>query len=67
MIKNLITKKEWSKPTNTETIYLTKKEADLLYEIVASQIDWREGGCLNDGDEVDEKKMKLAKSILTKI
>jgi hypothetical protein len=67
-ILNLVSKKEMKKETNTEVIYLTKKEQDLLYDIVQSQIDWQEGGCLiNDNQEVDKSKMKLAKSILTKI
>jgi hypothetical protein len=66
-ISGLVSKKEMKKETNTEAIYCTKAERELLWFIVNSQINWREGGCLNKDEEVDEKKMKLAKSVLEKI
>lgn len=55
----------------TTTIVLTKAEQNLLYEMVNSHIIWGEGGCLlkekGDTSKVDNKKMKLAESILKKI
>ena len=66
-IENLMSKKSEKEEKNTEAIYCTKDELDLLWEIVASQIEWQEDGCLIDGEEIDEKKMSLAKSLLKKI
>src|SRR3990167_5198575 len=37
---------------NSVAIYLAKPEQDLLYEIVNSQIQWREGGCLSKDDVI---------------
>ena len=51
------------------TIYnLSKKEVDLLYEMVNSHITWGEGGCLiNDNGKASLTKIKIAQGILKKI
>lgn len=49
------------------TKILTRKELELIFDIVATQIEWREGGCLNDGDKVDKRRMKQAEKIVGKL
>jgi hypothetical protein len=50
------------------TIKLTEQECKLIFEVLNTQINWGEGGCLiNEEGEADEKQIKTAKDIVYKI
>lgn len=50
-----------------KTIKLTEKQLNVLHYIVLTQIQWREGGCLGDGETINKKGMNTAKKILGKL
>ena len=67
IIQNLISKKEAKREINTETIYCTKAQKEFIWEILTIQKNVSQDNYINDGNEVDEKKMKLAISLLNNI